>query len=369
MARRKVDVSMLQDLMTGAEGQEVSRGSRLTTDPNFPVFQTPVNEDILVYIPRTNVVSSENGETMRVLESHIHDYKKGQSFGRMRCINGLAGTPAYDALGFDGTCPACEAVSECWDLYNKKLAVEAERLGVDPQNDPSNILKTVKETLRGEMDMKSSVEYVTFPIVIIPQKAKMIAADDAQNNLKVVFVTWRKKRYEDSILAALDTLRNNPGHPAGMFWYWKFTYNTEGKQANARDAALNAKYSPITDAADLQYLVAPCEEKAKDFTLLKATEVIVANQFMYKEDMVEEVDKIMSKTRTFLELSGSGAGAATAIPASTNPLANFGGQIPEQTTPVTQPVTGDLGVAPQAPQTSQIPQAPSFGGSPVKFGN
>ena len=362
---------MLSGLVKGTVGQEVSRGARLTDDPNFPVFQTPVNEDILVYFPKTNVVSNENGETMEVLESHIHDYKKGQAFGRMRCINGLQGNEFFDALGYDGTCPACEAVGECWELYNKKLAAEAKRLGVDPQNDPTNVLKTIKENIRSEMDMKGAEEYVTFPIVIIPQKVKMIPADDAAKNLKCVFVTWRKKRYQDSILAALDTLRNNPGHPAGLFWYWKFTYDTQGKQPTAMLAAKNAKYSVITDAADMQSLIPACEEKAKDFTNIKAAEVIVANQFMYKDDIIEEVDKIMAKTRTFNELAGAGISDAPALGEAASPLANFGAKAePAQ-------ITGNLGTAeaPTAPATPQFgATAPATGfgaptaGSPVQFG-
>ena len=102
--------------------------------------------------------------------------------------------------------------------------------------------------------MKGAEEYVTFPIVIIPTKGKMQPTDDAIDNLRVEFVTWRRKRYEDNILAALDTLMVNPGHPAGMYWVWKFSYNTEGKQANARDSAKNAKYVPITDSGAMAFL-------------------------------------------------------------------------------------------------------------------
>lgn len=360
MARRKVDTSMLEGLLQGAESQEITRGARTSIDPKFPAFTTPVNEDILVYIPRTNMVTDENGETMKVLTSHIHDYKVGQSFGKMRCINGLSGNQFFDELGYDGTCPACEAVAECWELYNKKLASEAQKLGIDPQNDPSNVLKTVKATLRQEMDMKNPDEYVTFPIVIIPQKGKMIPADDAAANLKPVFVTWRRQRYEDSIISALDALRNNPGHPAGMFWFWKFSYNTEGKQPTAMLSAKNAKYSPITDASDLAPLAAICEEAAKEFTLVKAAEVLVANQFMYKEDMVAEVSKVMAKTRSFLELVGAADAPALEAPqAAANPLASFA-NAPKISAPV-----GDLGAA--AP--TQAPAGPQVqAGSPVSFG-
>lgn len=348
---RKVDLSLLAQLNAGAENQEIKKGSSKTTDKNFPVFSTPVNEDILVYIPKTNLVATENGEDMKLLNVFIHDYKQGQGFGQLRCINGLSGG-VYDMLGYDGTCPACEAMKDAWELYNRKLKAEATKLGIDPQNDPGEVLKSARTKILGEMDMKNPEEYVTFPVVIIPLKGKMQPADDALANLKVQFVTWRRKRYEDNILAALDTLMVNPGHPAGMFWVWKFSYNTEGKQANARDSAKNAKYTPITDSAALSILsklTSACEDAAKDFTNEKATEVIVANQFMYKEDLDKEVDKIMSKTRSLLEISDIGSVAQPQLTAGANPLASFGGAIG-----TTQPEgTANLGVA----------------GNPVKFGD
>ena len=126
MARRKVDPAMLGTLVKGAEDQEISRGPKRTSDPNFPVFATPVNQDILVYVPRTNVVAGENGEEMKMLPVHIHDWHNGKQYGQLRCINNLVGD-VYEQLGYDGTCPACEATQECWELYNIKLEAEARK--------------------------------------------------------------------------------------------------------------------------------------------------------------------------------------------------------------------------------------------------
>lgn len=357
---RKVDVSLISQLNAGAEGQEVKKGNRRTTDPNFPVFATPVNEDILVYIPKTNLVTTENGEDMKVLDVFIHDYKQGNGFGQMRCVNGLSGG-IFEQLGYDGTCPACESMSDAWELYRRKLEAEAKKLGIDPQNDPTDILKSARQKIIGEMDMKGAEEYVTFPVVIIPTKGKMQPTEDAVDNLKVQFVTWRKKRYEENILGALDTLMTNPGHPAGMFWIWKFSYNTEGKQANARDSAKNAKYTPIVDSQALAFLgqYAPyCEKSAAGFTNDKATEVIVANQFMYQEDYADKVAKIMAKTRSLLEISEVGAAAQPQIAGGVNPLASFGGVAPQPQ--ITQPQASNNGM----PDLGII-----GGGNPVKFGD
>lgn len=334
MAKRRVNASMLQTLVKESANQEISRGPKLTYDSNFPVFRTPVNEDIIVYIPKVNLVTDETGSVMNMLESHLHTYQNGNSFGSLRCISGLQ----FDELGYDGTCPACDAMTEVWELYNLKYAKEAQRMAVDPDNDKDNVLQPIRQKLSGEMDVKNPEAYVTFPVVIIPTKAKFVPADDAMDRLEVVYVHWRKQRYDDSIGAALNSMMTNPGHPAGMFWFWKFSYDTKGKQATARDSAKNAKYSIIQENAVLETLapfVAKAEEKAKDFTVEKAAEVVVATEFLFKEDLEAEVNKVMKKTRTALELAKTGgtpaleAGQPAGQLGGANPLASFGQATPE----------------------------------------
>ena len=324
---KKVDLKLLSQLNESAKGQEIKKGSSKSTDPNFPVFRTPINEDILVYIPKTNLIVTPDGEDMNLLETYVHSYKEGQLYGQRRCINGLSGG-VFNELNYDGVCPACEATKDEWALYNNKLAAEAQKIGIDPQNDPGDVLKTARQRILGEMAMKKSEEYVTFPIVIIPTQGKMQPTPDAMDNLEVVYVTWRKKRYEDNISSSLDALMSNPGHPAGMFWVWKFSYTTDAQKANARDSAKNAKYVPITEAKAINFLsqYAPkAEEAAREFTNDKATEVLLANQYLYKEDLEAEVDKIMKKTRSLLELSEASNVLAQPQVPGTNPLASFGG--------------------------------------------
>lgn len=334
MARRTIDPSMLSGLVQGSMTQEVQKGNKRTSDPKFPVFSTPVNEDILVYIPRTNVISTENGEEMQVLPALIHDAKIGKAFTSLRCISGLVGG-FYDQLGYDGACPACDGMAEVWDLYNAKMAAEAKRLNIDLQNDPNDAMKPTRENILREMDLKNPEEFVTFPICIIPTKARFTPTDDAEKNIKTVFVHWRRKRYEEKILGGLNSLMNNPGHPAGLFWFWKFSYNTEGKQATPMNSAKNATYTPISqgDSVAFQKFVSICEESAKEFTLLKAAEVVIANQFLFKDDIEADVNRVLAKTRQQLEAIKIGGADALAIVggaqapqlgAPENALANFG---------------------------------------------
>ena len=334
---RKVDVSLLAQLNAGAENQEVKKGGfSRTTDPAFPLFTTPINKNILVYIPMTNVVSTENGSEMKLLTTHTHTYRENNYTGMIRCISGLEGGVFSSELGYDGSCPACAAVADCWELYNRKIKAEADKLGIDPQNDTGDVLKSARRKILDEMDMKSSEEYVTFPIVIIPTEGNTIKpAPDAINNLQVQFVVWTKKRYEKNIIGGLSNLMNNPGHPGGLFWQWKFTYNTEGKPANARDSAKNAVYTVIDSAEFLKLMESgkPALEKAAAaFTNEKAVEVIISNQYMYKEDLDAKVNKIMAKTRNLLAISDT-EGVGSAAPAMGAGVASFGA-LP----------TGDLGI-------------------------
>lgn len=348
MARKKVDMTMIAGLVEGTQEQEAPKGFQASTDPNFPVFKTPVNEDILVYIPRVGVRQTENGEVHDVLRSLLHDYREGNNYGSMRCVHGLDGNAhaVYQALGYDGTCPACEASKESWDLYRLKIEAAAKVAGVDPQNDPNNVLKTAKENALKEMAVRNAEEYVTFPVVVIPCSAKNQPAPDALDRLQVFFVHWRKQRYDENFLSTLDVLVNNPGHAAGQFFQWKFTYDSKGKQHTARDSAKNAKYLLIQDNAvreAWQSIAAKGDELASAFTVQKAAEVVVAVQFSYKDDMETDVNKLMRSTRAAIDVANTGAAAlpqGTATPqiaggtAGANPLAsftaqeNFGAQAP-----------------------------------------
>lgn len=369
MARKAIDPSLLKGLVQGASTQEVTRGVPRTTDPNFPVFSTPVNEDVIVYFPKVNFTSDETGEHMGLLESYLHSAKKGKGFTSVRCINNLAGG-AFEQIGYDGTCPACEAMGDVWDLYNLKMKHEAKVMNIDIDDDPNDLLKPARQKVREEMDLQNSEKYVTFPIVIIPTKAAYEPTDDAMDTLRVEFVTWREKRYNDAIGEGLKTMIDNPGHPAGMFWFWKFSYNTEGKPASARDSAKNAKYTPITDGKALERFnkfIPKAEEKAKDFTLLKAAEVVVAVQFHEKADVVAEVDQIMAKTRRNLDVAKM-EGGDLALPAGqtggqiaggANPLASFG----------TAQQGGALGVADGGQGANPLDQTVGAGiTNPVTFG-
>lgn len=343
--RKKLDPTLLAQAVSGVATQVISKGTPRTDDPKFPVFETPVNQDILVYIPRVSVVEGENGEEMRTLRSWLHDIRNGKQYMQLRSIKGLTAdmSPAYAELGYDGECPLDEATKEEWELYNIKYPQAVAAAGLSME-DSDELLKPIRTRVLDERTIRNAEEYITFPVCIIPRKEsnkpneKMFPADNALEGVKVVFVTWKYSRYEKSLLSELEVLADAPSHPAGQYFLWKFTYDAKGKQHNARDSAKEAKYSVIQQAAPLAKLNEireELEEMAKEFTPEKAAEVIVCNQFWYKEDLQAEVDKFMQKTRMMLRQAqsssdapslnpGAPAGGTAAIGTGAgNPLANF----------------------------------------------
>lgn len=395
MAKRKVNPADLAALVQQSADQIVTGGAPSTYDPNFPVFRTPVNLPIFVYIPKTNVVSDPSGERMEVLRSNLHATKQGKRFGSMRCIKNLTGNEVFDKLGYDGECPACDATSKAWDLFNIKLRAEAKKMNVDPDNDTGDLLKDVRSRLlREEMDMKGAEEFVTFPIVIIPVSARFTPSPDAEEKMEVVFVHWRKKRFDEKLVQGLNTLISPPAHLGGTIWVWDFQYDTKGKQADAMHSAQNATYTPYANSslkdalqpADferLMHILEVAEQKASEFTIIKAQEVVVAVEFLFKEDMEAEVTKIMANTEKLLDQANLSGGVLEggAQPQIGNPLASFGQAAPQggqpqglpqgQTAPSfgqAQPEQQAVPIGGQQPNFGQPQQGqPAFGQAPTNF--
>lgn len=365
MRRRVVDASKVAGLVAQSKNQEVVKGTPRTYDPKFPLMTTPINQKVLVYIPRTNVVQDESGETMQLLHSHQHALLSGRSFSNVRCINGLTGNPLFDELGYDGTCPACDAVVESWELYNLKLDAEIARQGLDKNADNKEILKPFREVALRERAVKESEEFVAFPVVIVPADGFKLK-DDSVEGSKAVFVQWRKDRYEKLIGKALEAVPSAPAHAGGMFFMWDFTYDTKGKEAKAMDSARELKVTAITDSGTLDSYSAVrtnAEKIAEEFTVNKAAEVIVASAFMYREDLVKEIDRTMVSTRETIALAKTQGGSLTASPQLTapagsgNPLLAFGAD------------TSNTNLGEATPQPEQQPVAVGLTPPPANFSN
>lgn len=353
-----LDKSKLEMLMHMRSQQHIGK-SYGSTDPNFPLFTTPVGKNLLVYIPTMNVIVHEDGtEENPPLETVVHDWRAGKQFGTIPCISGIPDDdPLAMELGYSGhTCPACDATIECWELVDRKITAFAKEMNIDPQNDTTDTIKNQRSQFIQDMAIKNHNTYVTFPIVVIPHE-KMIPTKDAVNNLEAYFVTMTKSRYTDKVLKSLGSLMTNKGHIGGRFMFWQFVYDTKGKQPNARDAARNATFNIIVEAEALQYcmpLKEACEERAKEFTNLKALEVLPALACKSYAEILNETNKAMKQTRLTLAAYDN-VGQAQGLPngAPENILQSFGATQVGNSNPV-------------ATNAENVLQ--SFGASPVNLG-
>lgn len=365
MARRKADPTAMQGLLQASKEQTVQAGYQASEDPNFPVMRTPVEKRYLVYFPKTNVTVVDGVESMDLMPSLQHAFSNGNGHGFVRCIHGLE----HEELGYDGTCPACSGVAEVWDLYKLKIEQHAQFKGIDPMNDKDEQLKQVKQKAGDERVLKNAERYYCFPVALIPLVGS-VPAPDALETMKVEFVFWREQRYIDKIKKPLDNMFPPRPHPAGMFWVWDFNYDTKGRPANARDAARNAVFTAIdaTTAQQFEPLAVKAEELAVGFTSAKAHEVVLAMQFLYKDDIDAEVGKIMSRTRSILSQIQAGGDVYKLLgiqdntqPAQANALLNAG-QGQQAQTQAQAPA--NLGGAP-----ANLGGAPAnLGGAPANLG-
>lgn len=349
----------MADLIAARSNQVVNK-SYGSTDSKFPLLKTPVNENLIVYIPTLNLVDNGDGTFTNVLlHSASHKYNTGKQFGDIPCITGFPmDSPVAEALGYvdeNGahTCPACDAISECWDLVNAKTESIGTQLGgIEPQNDRDERLKPYRQKFMQEMAIQRSAEYVTFPIVVLPTKNNR-PTEDAMDKMQGYFVTMTKQRYQEKVCAGLDSLFENPGHIAGRWMNWKFTYDTKGAQPNARDAAKNAQFIIMTDSAAitaLQPYVAKAEEIGAKFTNEKAMEVLTALKPMSYDEILTITNRVMKETRNTLAAMEVGSSVAVLPNSTERALAAFGAEAETTAVDTTDNATattetaGDLGV-------------------------
>lgn len=344
---QKVDMSKLSSAMLQAANEQEAGGSfSRVWDPKYGLMETPLNRKVIVYIPK-------NFAGM-VHEPVIHPtHKSAKQFGNVRCINGLS--TGFEALGYTGECPYCEALKTAWDLYSEKLNIQAANMGIDPQNDPNDALKGAKETLRNEMAIRGADKYIVFPVVLIPCDDNGNVDVSGTKPIEPKFVMWRKQRYEE-VLANSEVLEDAET-PAGLFMRWSFTYDTKGKQANARDSAKALKCKVLDKPEQLAVLnqfVDACEQAVAEFTVEKAVDNIKALNFFTYDDCVKDAEDIIKASKVQLSqlqmANAAGNGAAALTGATGAPALN-----------TAENAVANFGVTPAAPVTA--PAAPVAGGA------
>ena len=358
----RISMSQINAQMLNAAGeQEAASGSTKVWSSEFPLFPTPINRKVLVYIPKDF--------EERKVECLIHDIRKGKAYGQARCINGLQA--GFEAFNYTGECPYCQVTADAWELYNLKLDQKAAELGIDRQNDADGLLKGAKENQLKEMAVKNSDKYIAFPIVVLPCSDAGELLPNDPNGVKAYYVLWRKSRFDEKFSA--DTLDGRDS-PAGTFERWSFTYDTKGQQPTAMLSAKALTVKILEKPSQLEQLnpfVPACEKVVEPFTALEAVDNIKALNFYTYEDVQKDADACIKSTRAILaaaqSLKGEGTPAVTgsvAAPAlgttqdAASMIANYGqGTVMGSVAPTAGSVAAPVGNVAPAPAQTTTPSA------------
>lgn len=353
--RRKVSAELLNQMRTELASQEAPTSSfAKTEDNNYPVYSAYVNKAVLVYLPKTQCIVNADGTLVEdPCVSYQHAIKDGASFQNIRCISGLHN----DALGYDGDCPLCQAVTECNQVFSKKLTLRARQMNVDIDKDPKNpLLDSVKNELNGERVVKKAEKFLTVPIVVLNDDYMGNQTIDPKN-FKAYFWDVREQHWNDKLMKMLGSQIPAVTTAYGHFYLFNYVYDTKGQEPTKMLAAKNVTYQIVSQDAALQQFVPVCEDLAKDFTTLKAVEVIKSVQLWYKEDLQQKSDNIMQANRSFLVASEN-----LTAPAITNNVAtalgNFGVSNTATNANVGAPVAS---ISAGAPVTSPVSGAQDVG--------
>jgi hypothetical protein len=338
-----------QAAITQASAQQTGKAARIKSyDADFPVFDVPINQKILVYIPNHTVVAPDGTVDIRMDKFAAHPVIDGRSYGDVRCTQGVV----VDELGLDGSCPLCDGMQECWNLYNHEYADVAKSKGIDPKSaEAQDALKQDRIDLINKMTIKQADVWYTFPIVVIDCEEKdgvltTIPKKNAEGQISghPMWYSIRERTYLEKWQAGFDSLEPDDGilptNPAGLWAILNFTYTP--KSGN-HDKMGSAKALKVTFKTMNGYdeWATYFDQLTEAWTPAKAQEVVVLDCVRDKDEMIQVADTLLKPVRDKLAMYELSAGAApqAQIGASSadNALAGFGGG-----TPIENPSVGEL---------------------------
>lgn len=278
----------------------------LTVDESlYPMFEIPVNDKRLIYVPDfyEMVTDDETGIKKRELtvdRGAFHSTRHRGSYQEYRCIAQISGLE-----GFDGTCPFCDSQKEVWDLYNLQYADIASKKNIDPASEEAKEgLKEDRKKLISEMAVSRKVMKVTFPVVVFECKPNTLTMEVDENGVPKARVEWMRcseKQYTDTWIKAVGGLDEEDQYLGGKFFILDYTYDTKGKEANKMFSAQNLKvvHKPTTEKNREQFneLARYWDEEAKEWTPELSVNTIYNNMVYDTVSLIPVVDEVMTPTR------------------------------------------------------------------------
>lgn len=302
LSPKKFTEEQLTALQSAVSSQVISTVTEKSLDPdNFPVFEVPVNQKVLVYVPNHVITNAEGIEELRMDKPYIHSIREGKNhFSKVRCIKGM------QALGYSGNCPFCDAIDDGWALANEEIKEKCAAQGLDPEAKDNEAVKSIRATAFNSRAITAPDQYYTFPIVVIetnPGNFKEVVRDEeGKIKFKAMWYSISKSAYQKKWVKALESMEEEPDHPGGNCFCLDYTYEPKaGTEPNKRDSARELSVIPKKMKGFEKY-AEHFDKMTEDWTPQKAIETVVDNIFAEEEDLETEAMRIMIPTRDKLEL-------------------------------------------------------------------
>lgn len=353
-----------QAAITQASAQQTGKAARIKSyDADYPVFDVPVNQKLLVYIPNHTVMNPDGTVGLRMDKFAAHPIIDGRTFGDVRCTQSVV----VGDLGLDGSCPLCDGMNEVWNLYNHEYADIAKTRGIDPKSaEAQTDLKETRIELVSNMVIKQAEVWYTFPIVVIDCEERdgvltTTPKKDAEGRIKgtPMWYSIRERTYLEKWGAGFDSIDTDDGiiptSPAGLWAILNFTYTPKSgncdKMGSARALKVTFKAMNGYEAWATHF-----DQLTEGWTPAKAQEVVVLDAVRDMEEMKQVADSLLKPVRDKLamyELGNASASTnAAGLPTNAsadNALAGFGGATPVE--------NQSAGALPAGDITGEMPNA------------
>lgn len=368
-------------LVEASQQQSVGRQSK-SNDPNFPVFDIPVNEKVMIYVPNFTTQTKDGGVDIVKDRFVAHTVRDGKNFKTVRCTNGLN----MPDVGLDGSCPLCAGAGTCWDLFNFEFPAQAALKHIDTTDTDSDDVKTLRQQLKSKFAIRGGEVWYTFPIVVIDtvtqQNGQIVPnVQDQKINGTTYWYSIRETTYNKRWKKVLGSMMPAKDHPAGMWFTLDYTYDSKDGQHDkmgSANALVVTNFQPAGDFAYLTEYEAYFDDISKEFTPVKAMQTVYANMISSVESLQKMADTVLQQTNDQLKLYQSTSysspmiGGTAPAPAQIGNsadalLQNFGATQVQGTAGTAPAPAQDLGAVPQQPNLGSAPQV-ALGQVPPSMG-
>lgn len=320
-APKKLDAQTVEAILQASAEQTGKMQKIRSWDSDYPVFEIPINQKVLVYVPN-HVVQMEDGTLdLRKDKFAAHPIIDGNTFQDVRCVSGVVD----EANGHDGTCPLCDALADVWKLYTIEYDSIAKARGIDPQSEAAKEgLKEVRKELIRKQVLKKADVWYTFPFVVIDcveQNGVMTTTPKKDAEGKIhgtpMWYSIRESTYLEKWVAGFDSIETDDGatptHPAGLWAILNFTYTpSSGKHdrmGSARQLKVTFKNMPGYEAWATYF-----DNLTEGWTPYKAMETVVLDSYRSRQELEEVEETLMRPVRDKIAVYQLSANARSGMP-------------------------------------------------------